>query len=283
MILSPEGTLLELRNYNGEFAHPAFYVYEAGIDAWLSTFRVARKHDVIPVIQSTGRRAYFENQLARHGYTTINGQIPTPIISWWITDYQRVPELDRPREIKYHNRTDDCLYPDMIPFNVNITISIWTRKQQDMKELESQFHANFNNGGLRWIEFKDNITQRKQFTPFIIENRSNVSNLEPGESDQPLLRVDYALKSEMHFPLPGAFVPKISKVYIDIDVSGKENNMPDCEITYISGEVDSSKVNKGKLCGLISPGLVYFSGTVNAGQVDEEYVMENHQWGFNPL
>lgn len=282
MILDKDGRILELRNYDGELAHPAFYVYLAGVDAWLSTFRVARKHDTAPVIMSTGRRAYFENQLARHGFTTINGQIPTPIISFWLNDYQRLASFDRPREIKWFGNPDGSYYPDMIPFECFFTISFWARKKSDLRELESQFHASFNNGGIRWIEFKDQITGRRQQTPFFIENRTDASNYEPGETDEGMIRTDYNVKSEMHFPLNGTDIPAIKKVFININTSEKLNS---CSISYISGQISSDgvKENEGEICGVISPGLIYFSGVVNENQADEEYILENHSWNVNPF
>ncbi len=279
MITDSQGRLIEIRGYDGEFAHTLFYVFQNGVDSWLATFRSARLHDTVPVIMSTGRRAYFENQLRRHGFTTINGQIPTPIISFWLNDFQRVKALDHPREIKWYSDTEPgCYYPDMIPFEGSWTVSFWTHKQADMWELDGQFQRSFNNGGLRWIVFKDEITGRFQFCRFEIENRSDATNYEPGDTDQPLLRVDYNLKCDLWLPFEGNTVSQIKKIYLDV-------NFGQPSISYISGVIveQGAQENNGTLQGILSPGMIYFSGVVNSGEADTETVVENHQWGENPF
>lgn len=274
MILDKDGNLLELRAYDGEYGHTEYGVYLAAMDAWLSTFRVPRKHDTIPVVYSTTKRAYFENQLSRHGFKIENGMIPTPIISFWMNGWNIKQGMNKPRMQKYYNPHDGAKYSDLIPTDAMYTISVWTDKREDMFEICSSIYASFDQYIL-WIKFTDPNTGRTQHTPFFWESMTDVSNMEPGATDNTLIRRDISLRAEHYIPREGEDVPKITKVYLDFRTGGETLNH--ATIDYISGNlmIGQAKVNLGALDGKIAPGHVYVSGTVNVGAPDEETVFEN--------
>lgn len=262
----------ELKAYQGDFSYQSFYINIAAIGSWLNSFKSARLHDQIPVVYSTTQRAYFLNQLSKYGFNTINNrQIPTPIISYWLSDQQHKQAMDHPMSVKYFNRDDGCLYPDLIPWDCTYTVSIWTRKQSDMFEIEYQLKSSFNQG-IHWIYLTDQETGRRQTMPIFLEGVADASNYEPGETGEPEWRKDYTLRAECYLPRPGSWSNPIKKIFVDI---GTGNDADNCNISYVSGTMFAQKVNEGTLCGVIEDGRIYFSGTVNQDQPDEEYVEEN--------
>ena len=273
MILDSDNNLLELRSYDGEFAGTEWSVYLAAVDAWLSSFRIARKHDTIPVVYSTTQKQYFEDQLNRHKFKIENGMIPTPIISFWMNGWNIKQGFDKPKYTKYYNRKDGAKYPDLIPCDAMYTISIWTYKREDMFEITQKIRTAFDTG-IFWIKFTDPTTGMTQHTPFFWESMTDASNLEPGPTDNTLIRRDINLRSEHYLPRAGEDVPLITKVYLDFRTDQGEQG---ATIDYISGSfaIRKTKVNDGALTGRIAPGHVYASGIVNAGQNDEEYVKED--------
>jgi hypothetical protein len=275
----------ELRDYNGEASYPQFYLYISAVGAWLNTFRVPRKHDSMPVIYSTPQRPYFLNQLAKYGFDTSNGQIPTPIWSYRISGYERRKDREIPRVVKYFNKETNKFYPDLIPFNITWTISLWTRKEADTMDIMYQFQTAFEQG-MKWIIFTDEeFPKRTQTTVFFLDSIADSTNPEPGEKGDMEYKTDITLKSECYLPRTGFDGSFVKKIYIDLGTSEDTDN---CTIEYISGsgevyvsgvpQLGVKKINTGELCGIISPNLIAFSGTVNVGEPDEQLVVEHYTW-----
>jgi len=275
----------ESHEYNGESAYPQFYLYISALGAWLNSFHVPRKHDNIPVIYSTPQRPYFLNQLAKYGFDTSNGQIPTPIFSYRLTSYERRKDREIPRVVKYHNKEHNKFYPDLIPFNCTWSINLWTRKEADTMDIMYQFQTAFEQG-MKWIIFTDEeFPRRTQTTVFFLENIADSTNSEPGDKGDMEYKTDITLKSECYLPRTGFDGSYVKKLYIDLQTSTDVDN---CTIEYISGsgavyvsgvpQLGVKKANTGELCGIISPQLIAFSGIVNAGQPDEEFVVEHYTW-----
>ena len=267
----------EIKNYDGELAYTQFYIWIAAVGMWFNSFRIPRKHDNVPVIFSTPQRAYFLNQLAHYGFDTSNGKIPTPIISYYLSDYEHKKERDTPQVVTWYNKNDGTEYPNLIPYDCTFQVSVWTRKQLDMFELMYQIQESFDQG-YHWIIFTDTETGMKQTTPFFLEGITDASNLEPGQDGQVEWRRDINLRAECYLPRAGYNKRSpISKLYLDLGTGSEIDN---CTIEYASGGVDFivKKWNTGNLCGVIEPNHIYFSGTVNSGQHDEEFVVENYTW-----
>lgn len=275
----------ELQNYDGELAYPQFYLYISAIGAWLNSFHVPRKHDNIPVIYSTPQRPYFLNQLAKYGFDVSNGKIPTPIWSYRITSYERRKEREIPMMVRYHNKELNKFYPDLIPFNITWNVSLWTRKELDTMDIMYQFQTSFEQS-MKWIIFVDEeFNNRTQTMVTFLESVADGTNVEPGEKGDMEYKTDITLKSECYLPRTGFDSAYVKKVYIDLQTGQMNDN---CTIDYISGsgavyvsgvpQLGVKKYNTGELCGVISSQLIAFSGTVNAGQPDEEFVVEHYQW-----
>jgi hypothetical protein len=262
----------EIKDHQGELSYTQFYIYIVSMGLWFNSFRVPRKHDQIPVIYSTPQRAYFLNQLKLYGFDTNNGQIPTPIISYYMTGYEHKKERDLPGVVKWLNKNDNMMYPRMIPYDLTFNVSVWTRKQMDMYEIMFQFQSSFEQG-MHWIDYIDPITKMTQTTPFFLEGITDASNIEPGADGEVEWRTDVSIRAECYLPRPGRSIHNIKKLYIDL---GTENSNDNCIIEYFSGNVYNIKKNQGILCGNISSGSIYFSGVVNQGLYDEEFIIENY-------
>lgn len=268
----------EIRNYDSELAHTLFHIYILGLGSWLSTMRVPRKHDNVAVIYSTPQRAYFLEQLNKYGFDTNNGQIPTPIISYYLNEFTLKVEREKPRIVKYLNTDDNSLYPDMVPYDLTFTVTVWTRLQMDMNEIMYQLLTGFEQS-IHWIQFKDPKTGRKQTAPYFLESVSDASNTEPGEAGNVEWRKDLTIRAEAYLPIGGEKVFPVERLFIDLNSGQEADNFT---VSYLSGNPDlgleAKKVNGGVLYGDINPGNIYISGTVNVGEPDEEFVLENDQW-----
>lgn len=268
----------ELKIYDGtEIAHEQFYIYIAAMQSWFSSFRCYRKHDIVPCVFSSPKRAYFESQLARYGMTLLNGQIPTPIISFWLSDYQLKIEREKPRMVKYYNRHDRYLYEDMIPYDLTFEVIVWTKKQADMFEIMSQIQRSFEQS-IHWIFFKDQQTQRTQTAACFLEGISDSSNIEPGDKDDVMWKKNINIRVEAYIPRNGYPSNPVKKIYIGVNTGDARD---DTFIEYISGDpvLRSAIAYDTNLSGHILVGDIAFSGTVSHPSTNEEtFVVENYQW-----
>lgn len=149
-----------------------------------------------------------------------NGTIDSPGIAFYISDYQYNVEKSRPVENYYTRRYKDnnneitgvAAVPPLLEYQVHYIINIWAPYQQDMDVLNYQVVSEFNPEKFFWIgddeygfdynEDREDRTHKGQWAHSLIDVISDVSDLEPGDGTDKLLR------NEFGFMITNAYLPQ---------------------------------------------------------------------------
>jgi hypothetical protein len=150
-----------------------------------------------------------------------NGKIDSPALSYYITDYQLSLEKSRPAEnfdIRQYkdNNTGGIVgvakVPPLLEYQVHYVVNAWAVYQQEMDILQYEMVTEFNPQKFFWIgdpaygmNYQGDRMNRQfhgQWSQAIVDNFADVSELEPGDSQQRTLRF------ELSFTLMNAFLPQ---------------------------------------------------------------------------